>query len=376
VGLADAVVPSSKVVGLVRNGRVWDIDSSKPLSAMFTKALSWSAKWKLARGVMKLGPQMKGVNGFRLFDVAERDDPNINAYEWGVKYFGKEIADYLIDPLSRATVTTGASRSSWLRALGTLAGAADPLLNLRGGLDILPKAIAANLQIIYNATVNRVEAVAQGEGAKVACVSFVDEQGSSQQWTADVCIISAMYHDLDTIHPEIRQLASGFGDSIEDVNFLSVQMGFKVQSQSKAHVIQVPGIEDRDLIVMFQEHHKAPDRAPVGHSLINLYTDTQSFAHFERKTDQEVLDCALQTVEKLLPELKREHLEVANVGRWPKSGYLATPGSILRTRNMINQLPKQTTVFFAGNLFGAGSNMEGAVISGNAAARAVIASVG
>lgn len=371
VGLGAQIVPSSKVVGLLRNGRIWDIDPGKPVQALFTSALSWSAKFKAASGIWKLRKEFARIDGFRLFDFADMDDDGTNAYDWGVRVFGKEFTDYLIDPLSRATVTTGAIKSSWLRALGTLAGGADPLLNLLGGLATLPNALAKELPISFNSNVTKVEPATESSGPKI---TFTDADETQQQWTADLCIVSTMYHDLESIYPAIKLVDNGFGATIEDVNFISVQLGFKARSRSQAHVIQIPGTENPDLIAIFQEHKKAPDRAPEGHSLLNLYTDTRSYASFANMRDDEIVSWALRTIGAWMPELNPDSLDVSRVGRWPKSGYLATPGSIRKTRDMIAQLPQLPGIVLSGNLFGASSTMEGAVISGNAAANRAIAS--
>ena len=75
-------------------------------------------------------------------------------------------------------------------------------------------------------------------------------------------------------------------------------------------------------------------------------------------------------MEQLFPELAR-HLEVSCVSRWPKAGYLATPGFFKRTSQVRKDLLEDARVQIAGDLFGAGS-MESAVTWGENAAKNII----
>src|SRR5262245_39821165 len=48
VGLGEQIVPSSPVIGTLRDGRVIDNDTTKPLAMAFTPLLSWRGKLRLA----------------------------------------------------------------------------------------------------------------------------------------------------------------------------------------------------------------------------------------------------------------------------------------------------------------------------------------
>jgi protoporphyrinogen oxidase len=119
LGLGDYVVPSSRVAGIVRHGKVIDVDLASTVSALFTKALSWPAKLHMAWGMFRLRKMFGGVDSFKLSESAALDDDLETAQQFGERHFGREATDYIIDPLMRLTVGSGAVQCS---RLGVLAG--------------------------------------------------------------------------------------------------------------------------------------------------------------------------------------------------------------------------------------------------------------
>ena len=59
LGLSDRVAETSPVLGMVRDGRIHDIDPRKPLRAAFTPALSWPAKLRMGIGLARLRGRLK-----------------------------------------------------------------------------------------------------------------------------------------------------------------------------------------------------------------------------------------------------------------------------------------------------------------------------
>ncbi len=117
-GLADDIVSCSRVVSSLRDGRMIDIDSQNPLSLIFTPLLSWKAELQLVLGLIRNLKLIKSANAFKLGDLAALDDPAISAEDFAVKAFGREAADYLIDPLMRTLGDSKMGQVSQLTALG------------------------------------------------------------------------------------------------------------------------------------------------------------------------------------------------------------------------------------------------------------------
>jgi protoporphyrinogen oxidase len=367
LGLADRVVPSSPVVGLVRRGKLIDIDPKRPWTLLRDRPLSVKAVVRLLRGYRKLSATLKDVDSYNLVRSAEHDSER-SAYEQAVEHFGPEVADYLIDPVMRLTTGSGAKEASWLNVLGALNSWTAPLINIRGGLGVLPSAIAEVVPVLCNATVTGVD---EADGG--VTVSWIQD-GRQHETRADGCVIGAMYHDGVAVWPELKRLSEDFADHLRNVKLISVSLGYATTTKSKAYAVQVPTVEDPNSLLIFLQHNKAPDRVPDGHSLITIYTDTLVTDSYLPKDDAEIVEWAAGTVEKLMPELAG-HRDLEVVTRWPKAGYLATPGFWRRSSVLLEALPEDGPVQVAGDLFGAGS-MESAVRWGEVAAQRLLKRLG
>lgn len=366
LGLGDRVVASSPVVGLVRGGKLIDIDPKRPWTLLRDRPLSPGAVFRLLRGYRRLSRTLKAVDSYQLVLSADLDDPSRSAYDHALEHFGQEVADYLIDPVMRLTTGSGAREASWLNVLGALTSWTVPLINVRGGLGVLPRALAETVPVVYGATVTGVD-----ESANGVTVGYTDADGHHHEIACDGCVIGAMYHDGVAVWPELKRLSEDFGDHLRNVKLISVSLGYTVPTSSKAYAVQVPTVEQKDTLLIFLQHNKAPDRVPDGHSLVTIYTDTLATDAYLARDDKEIVDWAAGVVESLCPELAG-HRDLEVVTRWPKAGYLATPGFWRRSAALLDALPVDGPIQVAGDLFGAGS-MESAVRWGELAAKRLVA---
>jgi protoporphyrinogen oxidase len=405
LGLGDRVVPSSPVVGLVRRGKLIDIDPKRPWTLLRDRPLGPGAVVRLLRGYRRLRGVLADVDSYQLVKSTSHDDPDRSAYDLALEHFGQEVTDYLIDPVMRLTTGSGAREASWLNVLGALNSWTVPLINIKGGLGVLPAALAAEVPVVYGATVTGIDETGSpvtgspvtgspvtgspvsgpdetggtetgtdqtGTGATTGgvTVGYTDADGRHHELNADGCVIGAMYHDGVEVWPELKRVSEDFADHLRNVKLISVSLGYRVPTASRAYAVQLPTVEDKNTLLIFLQHNKAPDRVPDGHSLVTIYTDTLVTDSYLARADTEIVEWAAGVVESLCPELAgRRDLEV--VTRWPKAGYLATPGFWRRSAALLDALPADGPVQVAGDLFGAGS-MESAVRWGEVAAQRLI----
>lgn len=366
VGLATSFVPSSPVVGLVRDGRIVDIDTARLLTLPFTPALSADAKLRLLTGMLKCRPLLKGVDSFRLTDAADRDDDQETADQFSREVFGDELTDYLVDPLVRLVAGSGARNASRLSVLGGLVNWSVPLINVSGGLDRLPLVLADRLNPCYRTSARRVE---ESDGNVRVICEGVD---GSRELQASGCVIATTFDIARRLSPVLGSATAEYERRLSYLSLVSVSLAYDAPTRSRAYVVQVPTREDPETLLIFLQHNKAPDRAPPGKSLVTLYTDGAVTGEFLKKTDDAVLAWARGRIERLFPEVSGRFL-FGGVSRWPIAGYLATPGFYRRTKHLMVSLP-QGRIQLAGDLFGAGS-MESAVVWGRAAAERLIATL-
>ncbi len=143
LGLRERLTTPSPVLGMVRGGRIIDVDPTSPVRAALTPALSIRAKARLAAGLVRLRRRLQGIDSYELNRSAELDDPGTNAYDFGVRHFGPEVTEYLIDPAIRLATGSGAREASQLGVLGVLTAWSVSLVNIEGGLGVVPAASGA-----------------------------------------------------------------------------------------------------------------------------------------------------------------------------------------------------------------------------------------
>jgi len=364
LGLADRLVDTSPVIGLVKQGRLIDIDPGKLVRLPFTRALSLRGKQQLVAGFLKLRKAIKDVDSYDMSRSADLDHPEVTAHDFAVRHFGAEVAAYLIDPMMRLTTGTGARDASSVNVLGALGAWSGGLQNLRGGLATVPDQLASRLDVRYGATVTRVDETGSG-----VTVSYT-MGGETRDISADSCVIGAMYDRATDMWPTLSTASPAFGDKLRNVKLISVSLGYRVPTKSKAYTVLVPTVEHPEALLIFLQHNKCADRTAHGHSLVTIYTDTAVTDRFLERTDEQLDEWAAGIVEQICPELVG-HRELSVVTRWPYAGYLADPGFWKRVSALRNSLPARGSVQVAGDLFGAGS-MESAARWGEHAARRIL----
>jgi protoporphyrinogen oxidase len=353
----DEIVPCSPVASTLRNGRMIDIDTSRLTSLLFTPLLSWGAKLRVAWGLYKHKKLLKSANAFSLTDLAWFDDPATNAEEFSVKAFGREAADYLIDPLMRTIGGTHMSKVSALAALGGLSSFTAEMVTVLGGLARVTDGIAAKLNVTYNARVTSIVETAGGVMIDGAL-------------TADACVIATQYDDAERLWPRLKEYAGDYGKHLTFCRLMDVKLGYSAATHSKAYAAQVPTIENDQVLMFALSHNKAPDRAPAGSSLFTVYTEHTKYDWFAAMSNDEIIEWGRRQMEALYPEIAG-HFVFGLVTRQPKTVCFADPGFYRRTAALIESIPKHSRVQLAGDVFGAGS-MEAAVVWGERAADRVL----
>jgi len=365
LGFADRFVASSSVVGTVRDGKVHHIDTQSVVSMVTTRALTWRGKLRFAAGLWKIRKMFAGVSSSRLVEAADLDDEADNAQLFAERFLGQEAADYVIDPLMRLVVGSGARQASRLGIFGGMVDWAIPLINFKGGLDTLPVELARHVPVTVNATVDQL--MEDSDGVRV---QYLAEDGGRCEIRSDVCVLAATYDAAEAIYPKLSSYVAGYGEKLKYISMVTVSLAYARAPNSKAYVVQVPTVENQDISLIFLQHNKAPDRVPPGSGLITLYTDAIATSRYVGLSDAVIERWARGEVERLFPEI-REHFQFSQITRWQIVGYLAVPGFWLRTRDLLSKLPKDSRIQIAGDLFGAGS-MESAVTWGQRAAERII----
>lgn len=362
LGLESAMTPITSLVGTVVGGEVRHMDVASAWSMATTPTYSLRTKLRLLRGMKKIAPDLVGIDYRYLHRSAHLDDPHRSAESYGLRHFGAEATDYMIDPLTRLVHTTGAELTSILDVATALALSKAGTWTFLGGANRLLKAMAEKLTIRFQA---RVEAVREnGQGVTV---TYRTAAGETIEARCSACVLALMYEDVARIHPPIKDISSELWTSLRYLESSKIHIGYAAPTRSKAFTIQIPSVEDSEAFLMFLDHNKAPDRAPPGHSLINIQTDLRFAARAAAMSDEELVAWARGKAEKYFPELVGHFSGVGNVTRWPRLGNMNYPGYYRNVARFVERLDQNSRIQLAGDMF-TKTSQEGAATWGERAA--------
>ena len=149
VGLSDRIVNSSTIAGTVRDGKIHEIDSAKPMTALTSKLLSFGSKLKMITLMRDLGKIKPHLNISNFGAASQFDDETIEAS--AKRKLNPELLEYFLEPLARTVNLSRARRISKLEVMNSLAGLfSTTLVHLRGGVGIFSETLAKGLDVKLN----------------------------------------------------------------------------------------------------------------------------------------------------------------------------------------------------------------------------------
>lgn len=361
VGLGSAVVSSSQVVDVLRNGRAATVDRHKPLSLVANPVLSLRSKLRLAFGYLRLQPQIRRLDPYALTAHAAADHGT--AHELCLRYFNEEITEQLVDPILRAFAGTGTKNASGLSVLAAFAVGTEKMVAIDGGMARLPQELARRLDVRYGTEVLSVE---DNDGDVTVSYS---SSGDAGQLSVGTCVLAVPYHEAVKMWSALDQAGGDFGRSLRDVPLMSISLGYAAPSPTPAYSVLVPSNESDEALLVMMQQNKAPDRAPQGKTLVTVFTEAGVTADMMKRSDSELVEWAAAFIESYYPTL-RGRRDLGTVARWPHTGYWPSPGYWKGISDMRERLPKGG-VHVTSTLFGSGG-MERAVLGGGARRRASV----
>lgn len=369
LGIRDKVVYASTITGTLKQGRVYELDGTKPfLSGFLSRLFSWPSKILMRRMFSDLRRMGCKMNFQDVSIGHEYDDES--AEEYSKRRLNQELLDYFVDPILRALVTARAKYISRLELMNAIHGLfSTRIVATLGGIGFVPRVLASNLAVTYRATVNKV--TEQKDGIEV---DYVDETGSTRVCLADACVIATLLPQAETLYPPCSALVSPLARELHYAPGICVHLGYKMSTKSKALMVLLSAKEVPELTLIWLDHNKAPDRAPKGHSLLYFYYDDAVAEEAAKRPDDQLIEQCRTFAERVFPELAGE-LDMSCVSRWAKAVPLPTTGIYKRMYQVRQNLEAQrhNRVQLAGDYLSCvGQNT--AVVYGNRAAENLVKS--
>lgn len=366
IGALDDVVEGDAVFGLVRDSTIHEIDARRPLGALGrTEYLSGRAKLTAAAKLAPEAWRARTVSRERIAEAGRYDSCTLA--EWADRHLSPDLAEYLIGAAIRSTYGAEPEQLSRVELLGVLAlmkGAR--LQNFRGGLQTYADKLASGLDVTLEAKV--LEVIQRADHAEV---TWADREGQEHTDTCDGCVVALPADAAAKARSDIDPWRAANLLGIKQGEIIMVSVGLdRPPPGLTATYTMLARPENRALVAIVADHHKAPGRVPDGKGLVTLIFETGWSAEHYEDDDQTIVEAALAIVEPYLPGTG-DHTEFVRVSRWyqqyPQVGHYAALGEMKAIARRADR-----TVHLAGEYLYA-PNLNAATASGEDAARALLA---
>jgi protoporphyrinogen/coproporphyrinogen III oxidase len=343
VGLGGEIIRCSQIVGIVRDGRIHEVNAEKMLSAALSPVVSWSGKLAMARTYLEKRRIQPPLKYLELSDSYAHDDETARGYAF--RRMNAESYQYLAAPLLRGNFLTCpdfASKLEWFGILDNFAGY--EMLTVRGGTTRLPTELARKLDVRLNSPVTRVE-----NAGDAVTISWLDH-GVAKTERADACVVATRLPEAVRIDPAFAKLAGPLNEKLRYSRGLIAHLGFRRATNSKAIGLFLPQSEAPRFSLIWNEHNKNPHCAPPGHSLISCYFDDSCAEDLHAWSETALADSARSYLEALFPELK-DQCDYTRISRWPLAIPFPQPGVHSEIHRLKQKLLPTQRVQYAGDYF-------------------------
>lgn len=363
VGLGSQIVKCPSVVSMLQKGKLLDIDMGKLASIAFTPALSWGAKFNFLKGAFGMRHKLRSVPQYLLDDIS-LEDPSTSAEAMSLQAFGREVTDNLIEPLLRPIGGVTLDMMSSLLLPYTLSDWT-AMVTLRGGLESLPKAMAAKLKVSYQTTVKRVQSHPDN-----VTIDIEDAAGATSTLTFDKCLVTVPYDQAEEMYPRFAEISGGYRQTMTFMRMVDVKLAYSKRPSSKAAMVMLSQKESPLINVISLSHNKSPDRAPEGQALFSIFTEHKEYERMAAMTDEAIVAMVCEQIEGLYPEVKG-HFLFSYVARQKRTSYVPDQDFFHRTKKLWDAVGQEPRVQLGGDIFMFGG-MEAAVASGERAAQRLL----
>ncbi len=365
-GIDGEIVPGGFIFGLVRDGRIHQLDGDHPIRAFAqTGFLSTVAKAQ----ALRLAPEVirarkAGVD--RIAEAGPFDTQTLG--EWANNTLPREISRYLINPAIRgifAAEPEQVSRVEFLGIVNLFAGA--KLVAFRKGMGYYAEQLASQLKIELGARVTGVEQHAGG-----ATVTWEGAAGEHSETVAG-CVVALPAQVAAEVRVDLDAWRAEYLSAVRSGRLITPNVALsKAPAGLRATYTLIPRAEHPFLGGFGCDHNKAPGRAPAGKGLLTLtLMNDWCERHFDDDDDALRGICA-EAIDTFLPGAC-DDIEFIEINRWqqqysPVGHYSQLRAFQARTRQL------DRTVHMAGEYL-ASPNLSAATASGEAAASALVSSI-
>jgi oxygen-dependent protoporphyrinogen oxidase len=374
LGIREEILPASPYVGIFRDGRIHEMRLDQMIrSGLTTTVLSWPAKLRLLRLGVDLARALRRgqLDYLDMRKAAPLDTESAQSY--ARRALSAEIDEYLCSPIVRTMLIADTPKVSKVELFSGIANIfSAQIYALRGGQGRLPRTLAEKLDVTLNAPVSAVADV--GDGVEVTVGGMAGGGGPAGDGTGvarryDACVIAAPLPVAAAICPDRAALLTPLNARLGYTTGLTVALGYGRRPDTRSMLVQLPGVEDPDVALMFVDHNKAADRAPAGKALIGTCWETDAARAWMDRPDTEIVAHTDVSVRRVFGDLGA--VEFSHVTRWDRALPLTGVGAYRLIGEFNAAVDPADRIQFAGDYLSAAGQHTAIKFGGMAAARLV-----
>lgn len=361
LGLSGLLVDSSPLVGVVSGRELHVLDASRPLrSFLSTRLLTAADKMRLAWKGLRLIAPLKGLNPYDLGNRVQYDTVSMASYLDRV--FGPKLNESLLAAVARGVTLSTPDDASVIEFFAGAVAAAGKMMNLRGGMEAVPRALAQQLDVRLASPVGAIRRL--GNGVEVR---YRDGAGGEEKVErADACVLTARFKDAAELYPPLKTAGARLLRATTYNGCYVLQLLYDRRTVKEPFIIMVPRAASPEVSTVFLEHVKAPDRAPPGKAQLTVFFNLKSEIDFASWSDERLVQAGRAFVESIFPELGG-HLLDSHVTRWSYAAHMGNVGYYQALDEFLRAHPASDPVQVASDYM-AVSGQESAVVAGARAA--------
>ncbi len=368
LGMRSGFLETSQYTGTVRKRRIRKFCNGDVLSPLKSGLLSIPA-W-LRFGLRSYGPFAR-IRSLPVDDFsAWADHDDVDAETWSMSCFGREITDYVMEPLTNALFYQALGETSRALVMGMAAfffRERAKYAALAGGIGALPERLASELDVRLDTPVRSISIGKNG----------VELDLGTSSLTADAAILATTASAARALYPDAgpveRELVSTRYSSTCNVA-IAVKDAFRVDSRFEdVYAILVPKTERRVLSGITIEANKDVRRLGEG-KLFCAFLSGTAGAEMIGWSDDDVVSAVLREMDEYFAGISRNVL-FTKVYRWKEAMPMFAPGRSRAVARYRSGIGPSARIVLAGDYTGL-PYTEGAAETGAWAARTLLRNIG
>ena len=363
VGLESELGKFGAYGAMPRGGELHYLNMSQPLkTALTSKYISVGSKAKLLKLGAFLARNWKHLNYSDASGLATIDNDTVESF--CKRELNAEIYHYIASVVIRGPWLSDPSQASIGQLLWTLKNFFKPhFYGLDSGMDALPRALAAQLDVRLNTPIMKVE--------KHVNKVIVESPDGSEQF--DRAVITTTAPSALSLYPQMNGKARELYQNTNYICSVNTHIALSKCPENKATYIMASPKENVDFCGVIVDHLKANSRVPAGKGMLTAFCRHEWCLENLHTTNEEVLDKVLAMLEPYYGDLSND-VEDYEIGRWTEVVPIIPKGRFKAVAAYQRSIDPKDRVQLAGDIAPMGG-VNAALVSGRNVAERMMAKV-